>query len=741
MKSIRIKMMLPLAVTIFVVFASLLFIIDLRVSKEMRYQFMSFAKNTVDGNYALLESTYDSAQAQRNIMMGETEKRLTQLTESVSSSLSYLNDQVENRSMTLRQAQEEAKEMINGIRYGKDGYFWVDNTDYILQVLPPNPSAVGMDRENLTDINGKKMVKELVDGAVKNGSVFVEYWFPKLDNGEPFPKLGRALLFEPWNWVIGTGEYIDNIDAAAEEVMQQQMQKLNELMYKETYFDSYGFIKTREGEYLAYVDQSRIGEISDSKDVKTGASLNELYFSIKNGPVEYYFTKDGKGEHKKIGYVRYFEPLDAVIVYTIYEDAILEEINTLRFVFVVAGLLSFILIAGLSYMLLRSITKPILKTTAILQDISEGEGDLTQRIDVKTDDEVGQLALHFNTFMEKLSKIIHDLNEVSARGKDHGEDLASNTTEISSSTIEMSATMNSLNDKTEFLSEKVSISTEKVEEIKKLISTVNENIDNETAFIDQSSAAITEMVASIQNLSKISQDKNSMINELIDHSQRSGADMEETAREIIEISNSVDTILELVVVINGVSDQINLLSMNAAIEAAHAGDAGKGFAVVAEEIRKLAETTNEQSARITQSVHEIAERINASGTKSQQTVESITYINNNIKQIADTMNELIQGMTEISEGSKQITDSLDQLVSSSVTVRDSANSMDKNSDDVLSSIKEVKDISTQNLNGIKELTIAAEQITNAIQMISDMGNSNKENIDQMDRELSRFKID
>lgn len=741
MQSIKIKFMLPMVIILLVVFGLLSIAISNGTEKVLEEQFETFSKSNVDGIFALVDSIYKGIDTERNLMLDETKKRLTHLVENTLSLLGHYYSLYESGEMTEREAIAMAKATVSDLRYGKDGYFWIDNTDYILQVLPPNPAAEGMDRENLKDVKGKQMVKELVDGAVSRGSVFVEYWFPRLANEEAFPKLGYAALFDPWDWVVGTGEYIDNIDRAMEELEAQELKKLNELMYRYSYFDSYGFIKDREGRYIAYVNQDRVGDISDSKDAKTGESLNALYFETKNGPVEYYFTRNGEGVHKKIGYVRYYEPKDLFIVYTVYEDELMSFITKLRLVIAAAGLAALLLLLAASYILLSRISRPILATTAMLKDISEGEGDLTRRIDQRGNDETALMAMHFNSFVEKLSSIIGDLQKVGHSSRNIGENLEVSTTEISASTAEMAATTRSINQLSEKLSVQIEDSTEKVRHIKNQVDLVNANIDNETAYIDESSAAITQMVSSINNLSRISKEKNHTIQELSQYSRKSGADMEETAREIIEISNSVHTILELVDVINGVSDQINLLSMNAAIEAAHAGDAGKGFAVVADEIRKLAETTNEQSDIITQSVNNIAERINHSGSSSQKTVESISYINHNIQTISDTMNELAQGMTEISEGSKQIIDSLEELVSSSTTLRDSANEVDRNSDDVLNSMEEIKSISQQNAQGIHEVDQGTNQIATVIEELAEMGKNNRKNVEKLDQELGRFKID
>lgn len=111
----------------------------------------------------------------------------------------------------------QAKDAVRSLRYGKEGYFWIDNSEYILQVLPPTPEKEGMNRAELKDVNNKYFVKELVDGAVKDGETYVEYLFRKLGDENTYPKLGHTKYYKEWKWVVGTGIYIDDIDKKVNE--------------------------------------------------------------------------------------------------------------------------------------------------------------------------------------------------------------------------------------------------------------------------------------------------------------------------------------------------------------------------------------------------------------------------------------------------------------------------------------------------------------------------------------------
>ena len=131
--------------------------------------------------------------------------------------------------LSLEEAQAQAKKSIREMRYGKDdiGYFWIDNEEYILQLFPGHSDQEGEFRGNLKDQNETNFIKELVDGAVENGSTYVDYYFPKPGETKASQKRGYTEYFEPWGWVIGTGNYVDNIDASVDQVNTKIENEIN----------------------------------------------------------------------------------------------------------------------------------------------------------------------------------------------------------------------------------------------------------------------------------------------------------------------------------------------------------------------------------------------------------------------------------------------------------------------------------------------------------------------------------
>lgn len=270
---------------------------------------------------------------------------------------------------------------------------------------------------------------------------------------------------------------------------------------------------------------------------------------------------------------------------------------------------------------------------------------------------------------------------------------------------------------------------------------VNGSIQVQNEAIDQSSSAVEEITAQIQSISANAVEKRRLIENLVDLSQKGTESIEDTLRDFDEIRRSSDSILEVIEVIDGISSRTNLLAMNAAIEAAHAGDAGRGFAVVAEEIRKLAESTAGNSAQIAGSVKEIVEKIDAATQRSDETAQSISRIAEQSGESAKAMEEIFQALNEVNQGTMQITEALEHLVGSSTQVRDASVSVIQKSDGAREALERVSSLSHQNDQGINEISGAIGEVNLAIQQIRELGTRNMESLRIIGEEVRRFTIE
>jgi len=234
--------------------------------------------------------------------------------------------------------------------------------------------------------------------------------------------------------------------------------------------------------------------------------------------------------------------------------------------------------------------------------------------------------------------------------------------------------------------------TELIDGISSIVHDLNKSMDLQARAVDESSKKTDVMVKSIKNTSDISRNKREDIRELIDNAARGQESMRETIQSVEGISQSVDGIASAIKIISAIAANTNLLSMNAAIEAAHAGDAGKGFAVVANEIRRLSESTSDNSRNISQTLKSIIDGITITSKQSGDTDARIREMSKEIKNFADTMNNLINTFSELSSESIEITMALDRLREQSGEVKTTYSKMLIMTDKLRDSLHELNEI-------------------------------------------------
>jgi len=349
---------------------------------------------------------------------------------------------------------------------------------------------------------------------------------------------------------------------------------------------------------------------------------------------------------------------------------------TMAVSFVIGALIIGVLVA---FIITRGIVKPLDITVDLLKDVAQGEGDLTRRIEVDQKDEVGDLARWFNVFMDKLHDII-------ATVAGNTEQLASAANEISSASEELSTGVKEQTNQT---------------------AQVSTAIEEMTATIVESSKNISEANEKAKNAGERSQEGSNMSDEASRGMDEIVESSNVTAKNIEGLSEKAAAIGEIISVIDDIADQTNLLALNAAIEAARAGEQGRGFAVVADEVRKLAERTTSATKEVADNIKGIQADVTTAATQMTDSTEIV----NKGKEATQKTNE---ALNEIYTAIESVQGMMNQIATASEEQSTAAEQISRNIENVDRITKETATGTEQAASAAEQLNRQAEELRNLV---------------------------
>jgi methyl-accepting chemotaxis protein len=423
------------------------------------------------------------------------------------------------------------------------------------------------------------------------------------------------------------------------------------------------------------------------------------------------------------------------------KTVILEEINTMITYAAVIAAAALIIMSIIVFFVTVSITKPIVNMALTLKDISEGEGDLTRSVDVHSKDEIGDLARYFNETLKKIKTLVITIKNQSVSLFNIGNELASNMTETAAAINQITANIQSIKGRVINQSASVTETNATMEQITVNIDKLSSHVDRQIESVAQSSSAIEEMLANIQSVTHTLIKNSENVKDLIEASEVGRGGLQEVAADIQEIARESAGLLEINAVMENIASQTNLLSMNAAIEAAHAGEAGKGFAVVADEIRKLAESSGEQSKTIAAVLKKIKDSIDKITKSTDSVLNKFEAIDNGVRTVSDQEENIRNAMEEQSAGSKQILEAIGQLNEATQLVKGGSEEMLEGSRQVIQESKNLELATQEITNGMNEMATGADQINVAVTRVNSISGENKGSIDILVGEVAKFKVE
>ncbi len=474
-------------------------------------------------------------------------------------------------------------------------------------------------------------------------------------------------------------------------ILQLPKDKITKVMNFNNDFLKAGLGKTGQANLISLDgnmknDTRFISSITD-KDVKiakTTVSILQMHSesvdALKEGKNASWIITDSRGEEV----LSSFSPIDILgqkwgIIVEIDKSEVLENVNETRNIIVIFSFVIFIILVFISITLVQKFIISKLQTLQIAtHDLAKGEGDLTKKVSVEQGDEIYEVAQNINEFIEKVRITVAEATNTSAQNAAIAQTLSNASVDMKRKAKEERSIVHEVSSNGKELQDVLS---ESIEQAKK----TKENID--------SAGTILKNV-------------NKQIVHLADEIEQRSQDELELSHKIVQLSADATQVKDVLSVISEIAEQTNLLALNAAIEAARAGEHGRGFAVVADEVRKLAERTQKSLSEINSTISVIVQSINDASDNMSKNAQEIEILSKNASK---TEAEINISVSSIEQSIIQVDETVVGYINNSKTVAS-----------MVSKVSQIEAIANENKKSIDDISNASSELTNMTISLNDL---------------------
>ena len=415
------------------------------------------------------------------------------------------------------------------------------------------------------------------------------------------------------------------------------------------------------------------------------------------------------------------------------------KMATLTIVIPIVAVLIILLMIG-SYSFIHWLMWRIYNVTNFLKELETGEADLTKRCKLFIRDEIGDLIIHFDLFLDKLQQIMRDVQNSKGKLNDSGTDMVHSADDTAEAISEIITNIDGISSQIVSQGESVVHTAAVVNDISENITSMDELVESQSSSVADASSAVEEMIGNISSVNQ-SVDKMADSFQMLASDANTGFGKQQDVNEMIkQIEDQSEMLVEANTVISNIAEQTNLLAMNAAIEAAHAGEAGKGFAVVADEIRKLSETSTTQSKTIGEQLNNIKNSITQVVAASNESSEAFSSVSARIKETDELVIHIKSAMQEQNAGSRQISDALRNMNDSTVEVHNASKEMSSQNEKIKKEMTVLQDMTDQMKQSMNTMSGGAQRINETGRVLGSISSQMTEAIEKIGSQIDLFKV-